>query len=535
MSVIVSSVILIATFSFIPDILTFFSEFFSDLLERKTQTKIGDMMNGRLSDLDIATIEQSEFQNILHQANQRGFNSILSMLSWSFGNIRTIFKFIFATIVIIYINPLAIGFALLGSIPVYFAERYKSRELGEFWTRRTEMYRVIVEKTNLFTASKSLVELKLFSLPNLFRIKINDMRRSVDDETTKVARKTIFAGSIAELFSGLTYGAAIFLVVMDVLHGKSGLGSLVFIYTTLTSFQVSFASILKSLGRIELHRKHANKLYDTLEIEPYLIENEHPTHIDYTTAPEIEFRNVSFIYPGTSRVILHDINFKILAGEKLAIVGLNGAGKTTLIKLMCRIYDPTEGEIFINGVNLKELSLKKWQHMIGILFQDYSLYVDETLRSNIAYGDSSIKIDNERVIDAATMASADGFISQLPKQYDESVGIEFQGGVELSKGQQQKVALARVFYKRAPLMILDEPTAAVDAISEDTIFKSIIERDYNQTIVLISHKFSNVRDADEIILIQNGTILEQGSHDTLMKRKKGKYKELFELQAEGYK
>jgi ATP-binding cassette subfamily B protein len=132
-------------------------------------------------------------------------------------------------------------------------------------------------------------------------------------------------------------------------------------------------------------------------------------------------------------------------------------------------------------------------------------------------------------------ASADGFISQLPKQYDESVGIEFQGGVELSKGQQQKVALARVFYKRAPLMILDEPTAAVDAISEDTIFKSIIERDYNQTIVLISHKFSNVRDADEIILIQNGTILEQGSHDTLMKRKKGKYKELFELQAEGYK
>lgn len=534
-SVIAWSVVLVGLFSFIPSMLTYLNEIFWGAIDRKTNLELADKLNNSLAELDIATIEQSEFQNIAHQANTRGFSSALSMLAWSFGNIQTIFQFIFSAVLIIYINPLAIAFALIGSLPVYFTERRSSINAGNLWTLQTEFYRLISEKTKVFTNSKMLVELKLLLLPHVFRKKINETRTKIDQEIAKADRKDLAIGSLSELFYGISYTGAIFLVVLDVLHGKTGLGNLVFIYATLTTFQISFGSILRSFGRIEQHRKHANKLFDVFEMDSYLKETQKATEIDYGKAPEIEFKNVSFAYPGTKTLVIKDVNFKIRSGERLAIVGLNGAGKTTLVKLMCRIYDPTKGKILINGIDLKKISLSQWQQMIGILFQDYSLYQSETVATNIALGNPMREADPESIVKSGMMANADEFIARFPKDYDESIGVEFHGGVELSKGEQQKIALARIFYKNAPLMILDEPTAAVDAVSEDIIFKSIIGNSNKQTTVLISHKFSNVRDADEIILIEHGTVIEQGTHKQLMKLKRGTYKGLFELQAEGYK
>jgi ATP-binding cassette subfamily B protein len=231
---------------------------------------------------------------------------------------------------------------------------------------------------------------------------------------------------------------------------------------------------------------------------------------------------------------LHDLNLTINFGENLAIVGLNGAGKSTLLKLITRVYDPTEGEILINGIDLKEYDLESWKRCLGILLQEYALYSEETISENIMLGDIT-KHDQSLVEQSAIDTTADGFIKELTEKYNQRVGTEFRGGVELSKGQKQKTALARVLYRRAPILILDEPTASVDALSEDSIFRSLRENHQEQTRIIISHKFSNVRDSDEIILIEHGTIIERGNHDELMKMKKGKYKELFELQAEGYK
>jgi ATP-binding cassette subfamily B protein len=198
------------------------------------------------------------------------------------------------------------------------------------------------------------------------------------------------------------------------------------------------------------------------------------------------------------------------------------------------VYDPTEGEVLVNGINLKEYDLESWKRCLGILFQDYATYSEESVAENIMLGDIS-KHDQALVEKSAKDSTAHDYIMELTDKYDQRVGTEFRGGVELSKGQKQKLVLARVFYRDAPIVILDEPTAAINALSEDTIFKALRTNHTNQTRIIISHKFSNVREADSIILIEHGKIIEQGNHDALMQLKDGRYKTLFELQAEGYK
>jgi ATP-binding cassette subfamily B protein len=280
------------------------------------------------------------------------------------------------------------------------------------------------------------------------------------------------------------------------------------------------------------HKKNINTMLDILEMEPLVKSG--VRKITQDEFQKLELKNVSFTYPGSDKNVIHNMNLIIEKPMNLAIVGLNGAGKTTLLKLITRVYDPTEGEILVNGINLKEYDLDDWKRCMGILLQEYSLYAEETIVENVMLGDVT-KHDMDLVIHSAQQTTADVFIQELPEKYEQRVGTEFRGGVELSKGQKQKLALARVLYRNAPIIILDEPTAAIDALSEDTIFKSLRENHTDQTRIIISHKFSNVRDADTIILVEHGTIIEQGSHSELMSINNGRYKELFELQAEGYK
>ena len=232
-------------------------------------------------------------------------------------------------------------------------------------------------------------------------------------------------------------------------------------------------------------------------------------------------------------MILKNLSLTINQGGNIAIVGLNGAGKTTLIKLLTRVYDPTEGEILVNGSPLREYDLESWKSKLAILLQEYSIYAEETVEENIMLGNvaKKSKILAKKSATETTIAET---ISTLPNKYEQRVGTEFRGGVEFSKGQKQKLALARTLYRTAPIMILDEPTASIDAVSEDTIFKNLKTSHPNQTRIVISHKFSNVRDSDKIILIKDGRIFEEGTHDELMNIG-GTYKELFELQAEGYR
>ncbi len=240
---------------------------------------------------------------------------------------------------------------------------------------------------------------------------------------------------------------------------------------------------------------------------------------------------MSFSYPKSRKKVLDNLSFRISSGESVALVGKNGAGKTTIVKLLCRFYDVSSGEILINGTNIKDVDLSDWYKYLGTLFQEFIKY-DFTVKENITLGKKE-NFDESKMIKAARQSGAYDFIKELPNRFEQVLGKQFEGGVELSIGQWQKIAIARAFYESAPVLILDEPTSAIDAEAEYGIFENLSKEYKDKSLLLISHRFSTVRNAGRIIILDNGKIVEEGTHDDLMS-KNGEYSKLFKLQAKGY-
>jgi len=274
------------------------------------------------------------------------------------------------------------------------------------------------------------------------------------------------------------------------------------------------------------------EVYEFFKMKP-VVQDGHIRMERLINPPSIEIKNISFHYPNSKRNIFEKFSLKVDAGEKIAIVGENGAGKSTLVKLLCRIYDPQEGEILVNGINLKDLTLNDWYKNVGVLFQDFNFYGSLTVEENIYMGKSIKAIDRDRVVECAKNADAHDFILKYKKKYQTVMSERFKGGIKPSKGQQQKIAIARFFYRDAPFAIFDEPTSAIDADAEYRIFNRIYNFFDNKTVMIISHRFSTVRNADRILVIKDGKIIEEGTHQELMKKNKV-YADNFRKQAEGY-
>jgi ATP-binding cassette subfamily B protein len=314
------------------------------------------------------------------------------------------------------------------------------------------------------------------------------------------------------------------------------LGDLTLFTQTATQVSSSFQAILSGISSTYENNLFVGTLFEFLEYEPKIKSPENAVAIE--PSPEvkgldIEFRNVSFTYPGKSEPALKNINFRIAPGEAIALVGRNGAGKTTLVKLLARLYDPDEGEIFIGGRNVKEYDLQDLREQVGVIFQDYATYF-MTARENIGVGRLS-EIENLGLVqESARKSGANTVIERLPKGYESMLGRWFTEGTQLSGGEWQKIALARAFIRDARILILDEPTSSLDAQAEYEVFAHFRELTEGKTAIFISHRFSTVRLADRIFVIENGTILESGSHRELMELD-GRYAELFNLQAEAYR
>jgi ATP-binding cassette subfamily B protein len=246
-----------------------------------------------------------------------------------------------------------------------------------------------------------------------------------------------------------------------------------------------------------------------------------------------EFRNVSFEYPGNPRRVLNNVSFTLRRGERVALVGANGEGKTTIVKLLARLYDPTEGQILLDGVDLRDYDVEDLWKQIGVIFQDFVKY-EMTASDNIAVGRLDVRGDTEKIRTAASHSGAESVIERLPGQYAQILGSRFDGAVDLSGGEWQRMALARAYLRDAQLLILDEPTAALDAPSENEVFEKFAELTAGKMSLLISHRFSTVRTVDRILVIGNGVIEEQGTHEDLMKES-GRYAEMFDLQAAHYR
>ena len=385
----------------------------------------------------------------------------------------------------------------------------------------------------MLTDGSHAKEIRLFDLGPLFIRRFRDVRRTLRKGKLAITRKRYFADFTVQIFATAAIYGSYAYVAYQAVWGKITYGDLVMYYQAFLRVQGFLQGILGSLAGLVEDNLFLSNLYEFLDLKRTVIEPIHPKPVPQPMQRGIELSHVSFRYPSGTRKVFEDISLTIRPGEVVALVGENGAGKTTLIKLLCRLYDPTSGSIAIDGIDLREFETKALRHEIAIIFQDYAHY-HLTARENIWLGNTSLPPDHERVITAARRSGADGVIGALPHGYETILGKWFEDGEELSIGEWQKVALARAFMRDAQIIVLDEPTSAMDAKAEYEAFQSFRQLVPGRTAILISHRFSTVRMADRIFVLKQGSVIESGSHEELISRQ-GVYAELFERQARSYR
>jgi ATP-binding cassette subfamily B protein len=398
--------------------------------------------------------------------------------------------------------------------------------------RQTPVRRQLDYLRVLGASKESAKELKLFGLASLFTGEYARLSNEIYDQNVKLARKRLFAGSFLSLLSTAGYYGAYTYVIYRTVTGDLSWGSLQFLAGAIAGASSNLQSIFATFASIADQSLFLTDLVEFFNVKPTVCSKENALAAPRPIRQGFEFRNVSFWYPGTSRRVLDNLDLRIAPGERIALIGENGQGKTTIVKLLTRLYDPTEGQILLDGVDLREYSIEDLHREIGVIFQDFMRY-EMTARENIAVGRVDAAV-NGNIEHAAQKSLADAVIARLPLRYEQLLGRRFEGGVDLSGGEWQKVALARAYLRDAQMLVLDEPTAALDARSEYDVFQRFSELTNGKMALLISHRFSTVRMADRIVVLADGRIAEQGSHQQLMALGK-RYAEMFELQASSYR
>jgi ATP-binding cassette subfamily B protein len=376
-------------------------------------------------------------------------------------------------------------------------------------------------------------EVKLFGLAPFLVGRYSDVADRLYDQTVGVARRKLTVGSLLGLLGVAGYYGTYAFVIYQTVHGSLSIGKLTMLAGAIAAASTNIQAVFITFAEIANQALFMTDLLEFFDVRPKIQSNTGALAAPKRIQQGFEFKNVSFSYPGSSRVILKNVNFKLAPSERIAIVGENGQGKTTIVKLLTRLYDPTEGQILLDGRDLREYDLDSLWQQIGVIFQDFMRY-EMTASANIAVGRIEERHNPFRIRAAANKSLAEQAIRKLPKGFDQVLGSRFEGAVDLSGGEWQKIAIARAYLRDAQLLILDEPTAALDARSEHEVFQRFSELTEGKMSLLISHRFSTVKMSNRILVLKGGEIAEQGPHDQLLKDG-GHYAELFELQAANYR
>ncbi len=502
------------------------------ILQSQLTNHINSLVIRKAISLDLQFFEDPIFYDTLQNARRRADTSALNIVNSTLQMVQQIITLISVVVLLVRFSPWLAIIVFLSAIPSFLSQSQYAERAFRAVSRRAPESRLLNYLETILTSNETVKEIKLFGLGEylLKRYQVLFMKFYLEDRA--IAQRRTIAGLGWGILSTLVFYGSYAWIVLRTISGLITLGDMTMFLSIFRQSQNSIRSLLDSLNRLYESNLFLDNLITYLELQPLLATPANGLRAPVPIQSGIEFRHVSFCYPGSDVYVLRDINLFIKPGERIALVGLNGAGKTTLIKLLTRLYDPTDGQVLLDGVDLREYDLASLHQLFGVVFQDFVRY-QFSVRENIGFGQVDSLDDQARIQDAAERGGASSIIENMPQGIDTILGRRWEKGLELSGGQWQKIALARAFMRKTEILVLDEPTSALDAEAEYEVFQRFGELVKGRIAVLISHRFSTVRMADRIIVISAGKIIEQGSHAELIQLN-GNYSRLFKLQAEGY-
>ena len=526
--------LLIAEFmlAVLSDILGRIVSLVDSLLSERVSNSSSVRLMEHAATLDLEDFEDSEFQDQLERARRQtsGRMTLMGQLLGQAQDIVTVVSFVAG---FIFFAPWLIALLLLALVPAFLGEAHFNAQSYSLDFGRTPERRELDYVRQTAASVETAKEVKIFGLNGFLIDRYMRLANDFYAANRKLAVRRARWGGLFTAIGTIGYYLAYAYIAWRTLTGEFSVGDLTFLAGSFRRLRALLEGLLTSFSTTAGQALYLNDLFSFFEVEPEILSPNNPRPFPQPIIEGFVFDNVGFRYPGAERWAVRHLSFTLHAGEVLALVGENGAGKTTLVKLLIRLYDPDEGRILLDGHDLREYDLDALRGNMGVIFQDFVRY-SLSAGDNIAVGKIAAREDQDRIERAATRSQADEVIKRLPAGYGQMIGKRFKNGVELSGGEWQKVAIARAYMREAAVLVLDEPTAALDARSEFEVFKRFKELSSGKTAVLISHRFSSVRMADRILVLADGIVEAAGTHDQLMAQS-GRYSELFELQAAGYR
>ena len=502
------------------------------LLANKYTRYVSIQVMKHASELDLTAYEDPVYYDRLERARVQATDRLVMIQSIGRLELQAITAITMSLAVMVY-SPWLMLLLTLAVLPAFLGESHFAFLGYAKNFRQTPIKRQLDYLRVVGGTKEAAKELKLFSLSNFFTGRFAKLSDTIYDQDVELANRRLAVGSLLSLVSTAGYYGAYAYVILRTVTGSLTIGTFTFLSVAILQASNNIQQVFSTLSGIADQALFLTDLLAFFEMKPSVYSKPNAIRAPRPVRQGFEFRDVSFIYPGTERLILNRFNFRLQPGERVALIGENGQGKTTIVKLITRLYDPTEGQILLDGIDLREYDLEDLYREIGVIFQDFMRY-EMIARENIAVGKIEELGDLPALEAAAQKSLANEVIARLAHGYEQMLGRRFEGGVDLSGGEWQKLALARAYLRDAQLLILDEPTAALDARSEYQVFQRFSELTSGKMALFISHRFSTVRMADRIVVLDSGQIAEEGTHETLTRRG-GRYAEMFELQAASYR
>jgi ATP-binding cassette subfamily B protein len=485
------------------------------------------------AELDLTTYEDPVFYDRLERARVQATDRLAMIQQMGRLFQQTITTLIWTSI-LLWFSPWLVLLLAFGVLPTFLGETHFAFLGYAKNFRQTPAKRQMDYLRQAAGSREGAKELKLFNLSDYLTNRFTKLSRAIYEENVDLSRKKLVAGGLLGIIATLGYyGAYAFVIWRAVTGGFDNIGTFYYVTNAIIQASSNLQQVFSTASGIADQALFLTDLLAFFEMKPTVVSKPDGALVPRPIRRGFEFRDVSFAYPGTTRRVLSNFNFTLQPGERIALIGENGQGKTTVVKLITRLYDPSEGQILLDGVDLREYKLEDLHHEIGVIFQDFMRY-EMTARENISMGRVESEHSQEEIELAAHKSLAESVIAKLPGGYDQMLGRRFESGVELSGGEWQRVALARAYLRDAQLLVLDEPTAALDAKSELEVFERFAELTTGKMALLISHRFSTVRMADRIVVLEGGRLVEEGTHPQLMALG-GRYASMFEMQAASYR